>query len=681
MSSNFNNGGMQDKTAKFLDTSAPLYSKITVGDKSARKTVKKQSTRVKKSSVRKESGTAKGSSVKNSVVKALKPKTSSAKTAKASAKTNTKSNAKLSVNNSDNAQPSKKNSSKPNARQQAKRSAQSGKVFRTPLKIIPLGGLDEIGKNCTVFEYDDEIIVVDCGMSFPDSDMPGVDIVIPDVSYLVKNKDKIKGLFITHGHEDHIGAIPYLMREVNVPIYGTRLTCGLIKGKLEEHGLSSKVKMHEKNPGDVVKTSKFSVEFIHVNHSIPDAVGFAIRTPVGTVLHTGDFKIDSTPIDGGIMDLARISELGNEGILALMSDSTNAERQGFTQSERTVGYSFSQLFKQAEKNRIIVATFSSNIHRIQQIIDEAVHCKRKVAVSGRSMINVVKVATELGYLNVPKGVLVDIDAIKRYTPEQLVIVTTGSQGEPMSALHRMAHGDHRQVQITPNDTVIISASPIPGNEKTVSNVVNDLMKLGAHIIYEKMYDVHVSGHACQEEQKLVLALAKPKFFIPVHGEQKHLQRHSLSAQAVGIDKKNIIIGANGKTVEITPDSIKFGATVQSGRVLVDGLGVGDVGSIVLRDRKHLAEDGIIIAVMTVDRVSGEIISGPDLVSRGFVYVRESEDLMKNASEVALKAYESAFYSNQGDRNAIKGRVRDALSKFMYEQTMRSPMILPIIMEV
>lgn len=627
-----------DKTQKFLDSTEPLYSKIN--GKNSGKNVKK----LKKDS-------------KN--------------VAYSSKKTNSK-----------NTNSAKSNSAKRSIKSSAKASKiEQKKIFRSPLKIIPLGGLDEIGKNCTVFEFENDIIIIDCGMSFPDSDMPGVDIVIPDFSYLVKNKDRIKGLFITHGHEDHIGSIPYLMREINVPVFATKLTCGLINGKLIEHELNNKVSLFVKKPGDVVKAGVFEVEFIHVNHSIPDAVGFAIKTPLGTVLHTGDFKIDSTPISDGVIDLARISEIGNEGVLALMSDSTNAERAGFTMSERTVGESFSQLFKNASNNRILVATFSSNIHRIQQIIDEAVKCGRKVAVSGRSMINVVGIAHELGYLKVPEGVLIDIETIKRYSPHELVIVTTGSQGEPMSALHRMAHGDHKQVQITPNDTIIISASPIPGNEKTVSNVVNELIKLGANVIYEKMYDVHVSGHACQEEQKLILALAKPKFFIPVHGEQKHMQCHANSARAIGIDKKNILIGSNGKTIELTPDSIKFGATVQSGRVLVDGLGVGDVGSIVLRDRKHLAEDGIIIAVMTVDSVTGEVLSGPELVSRGFVYVRECEDMMRECRQVVFDAYDNAVMHGVDDRTLLKTRVRDAVSKFMYERTMRSPMILPIIMEI
>ncbi len=555
------------------------------------------------------------------------------------------------------------------------------KTPKTPLRIIPLGGLDEIGKNCTVYEYEDEMIIIDCGMAFPDDEMPGVDIVIPDISYIVKNKDKIKGLFVTHGHEDHIGSIPYLLREINIPVYSTKLTLGLINGKLKEHALDKRAKLIEKKAGDVVKAGKFSVEFIHVNHSIPDAVAFAIRTPVGVILHTGDFKIDSTPIDGGIIDLARISALGNEGILALLSDSTNAERHGFTMSERTVGESFSQLFKNAAKNRIIVATFSSNIHRIQQIIDEAVKCKRKVAVNGRSMINVVTIARELGYLHIPDGVLIEIETINRYAPEQLVLITTGSQGEPMSALFRMSQGDHRNVSIKPTDTIIISASPIPGNEKTVSNVVNSLMKLGAHVVYEKMYDVHVSGHACQEELKMMLALAKPKFFIPVHGEQKQLRRHSEMAMQVGIHPKNITIASNGKVIELMPNSVKINGAVQSGRVLVDGLGVGDVGSIVLRDRKHLAEDGIIIAVMTVDSASGDIVSGPEIISRGFVYVRESEELMQEAKYIIEKSVAFSYHAKHVDWSTVKSKIRDDLSRFLYERTKRSPMILPIIMEI
>lgn len=550
----------------------------------------------------------------------------------------------------------------------------------SPLKIIPLGGLDEIGKNCTVFEYEDQMIVVDCGLAFPDWDMPGVDIVIPDLTYLVNNVERIKGVFITHGHEDHIGGIPYLLKQINVPIYATRLTAGLIRGKLKEHSLDRSAKIHEYAPGDIVKAGKFTVEFIHVNHSIPDATAFAITTPVGTVVHTGDFKIDTTPIGGQMIDIARFSEFGKQGVLAMLSDSTNAERPGYTQSERSVGESFSTLFKNAKNNRLIVATFSSNIHRIQQIVDEAVRCHRKVAVSGRSMLNVVNVATELGYLKVPDGVMIEIETINRYQPSQLVIVTTGSQGEPMSALHRMAHGEHRNVTIGPQDTIIISASPIPGNEKTVADVVNGLMKLGAHVIYEKMYEVHVSGHACQEELKMMLGIIRPKFFLPVHGEQKQLRRHAEMAMQTGIDKKNILINEIGRIVELTPDSMKKTSTVQSGRVLVDGLGVGDVGSIVLRDRKHLAEDGIIIAVMTVEPESGEIVSGPDVVSRGFIYVRESEELISSAKKLIETSLYSAYRNGLYEWTSIKTKIKDDLSRYLYEKTKRRPMILPIIME-
>ncbi len=552
---------------------------------------------------------------------------------------------------------------------------------KSPLKIIPLGGLDEIGKNCTVYEYEDEMIIVDCGLAFPDDEMPGIDLVIPDLSYIIKNKDKIKGIFITHGHEDHIGAVPYLLKEINVPVYSRALTLGLIEGKLVEHGLSGLVKLIEKKPGDVVKCGKFSVEFIHVNHSIPDAVAFAITTPCGVVLQTGDFKFDSTPISGEMIDIARLSEIGKKGVLALLSDSTNAEREGITLSEKTVGTSFSNLFKQAKNDRIIVATFSSNIHRMQQIIDEAVKCGRKVAVSGRSMVNVVEVATKLGYLSIPQGVLIDMKSINQFMPNQLVIITTGSQGEPMSALHRMAQNSHKNVSISANDTIIISASPIPGNEKTVSNVVNGLMKLGANVIYEKMYDVHVSGHACQEELKMMLAMTKPKFFIPVHGERKQLASHKKLAQAVGIDKKNILISENGKVIELTTKSIKQNGAVQSGRILVDGYGVGDVGSIVLRDRKHLAQDGIIIVVMSIDSSTGDIVSGPDIVSRGFVYVKESEDLMNDIKDVVYDCIYDISRRGYTDWVAIKSRVRDDLSRFLYERTKRSPMILPIVMEI
>ena len=550
-----------------------------------------------------------------------------------------------------------------------------------PVRVIPLGGLGEIGKNITVYEYGNDAVIIDCGMSFPDSDMPGVDIVIPDFTYVVKNQDKIKGLVLTHGHEDHIGALPYLLREVNIPIYGTKLTLGLVEGKLKEHGLMGSVKLNVVSPGDIIDLGCFKVEFIRVNHSIPDAVAIALRTPAGVLVHTGDFKIDTTPIDDKIIDLARFGQLGKEGVLALLSESTNAERPGFSMSERKVGDSFSTLFKKAENRRIIVATFSSNIHRVQQIIDEAERCKRKVCISGRSMVNVVGVGIELGYLNVPKGVMIELDEMKRYPPEQIVIITTGSQGEPMSALHRMALSEHRQVTVGPNDLIIISATPIPGNEKLVSNVVNELLKLGAQVVYEKMYEVHVSGHAYQEELKLMIGLVDPKFFLPIHGEYKHLVKHIGLARSLGISEKNTIIPEIGKIIEISAKGMKFAGSVPSGKVLVDGLGVGDVGSIVLRDRKHLAEDGLIVAVMTIDSATGEIIAGPDIVSRGFVYVKESETLLDDACKVAVNALDKCYNSGTRDWNGIKTKVRDELSRYLWEKTKRSPMILPIIMEV
>ena len=555
------------------------------------------------------------------------------------------------------------------------------KPISKPLNIIPLGGLGEIGKNITLYEYEGDMFLVDCGMSFPDEETPGIDIVIPDFSYVIKNQDKIKGLVVTHGHEDHIGAIPYLLKQFNLPIYGTRLTIGLIDAKLREHKLNSSARLNVVNAGDSVKLGKFSVEFIHVNHSIPDAVGLAITTPAGTVIQTGDFKIDTTPIDSKVIDLGRFAELGKSGVLALLADSTNAERPGYTASEKLVGESFSTLFKKAEKARIIVATFSTNIHRIQQIIDEAERHGRKVAVSGRSMLNVVSIASELGYLNVPDGILIDIDMINRYLPEQIVVVTTGSQGEPLSALHRMAFGEHRHVNIVPGDMIIISATPIPGNEKTVSKVVNELMKQGATVVYEKMYDVHVSGHACQEELKLMLNLVKPKYFIPVHGEQKHLYKHAMLAKTMGIPVDNIMITSIGNTIELSNDKIRLSEVVPAGRVLVDGLGVGDVGNIVLRDRKHLAEDGVIIVAMTMDSSSNEVIAGPEVISRGFVYVRESEQLMDDATEAACKAIETCYLNRIRDFATIRQRVRDSVSKFIYERTRRSPMILPIIMEL
>lgn len=549
-----------------------------------------------------------------------------------------------------------------------------------PLRICPLGGLGEIGKNITLYEYGDDMFLVDCGMSFPDEDMPGIDIVIPDFSYVVKNVDRIKGLIVTHGHEDHIGGIPYLLKECNIPIYGTALTLGLVEGKLREHKLFESAKLNVIKPGDYIKLGSFGIEFIHVNHSIPDAVAVAVHTPVGVVVQTGDFKIDTTPIDGEVIDLARFAELGKHGVLALLSDSTNAERPGFTPSESIVGDSFSTLFKKAQKKRIIVATFSSNIHRVQQIIDEAVRCNRKVAVLGRSMLNVVQVASQLGYLTVPDGVLVDIDMIKGYMPEQLVIITTGSQGEPMSALHRMAFGDHRKVSVGSGDFIIISATPIPGNEKLVTKVINELLKLGAQVVYEKMYDVHVSGHACQEELKIMLELTKPKFFIPVHGEQKHLVKHAMLAESMGIKHENILITSIGKIIEIG-NTMKIVDTVQAGSVLVDGFGVGDVGNVVLRDRKHLAEDGIIVVAVSVDSVTREVLSGPEIISRGFVYVKEAEGIMDNATEVACDVLERCYVSNVQDWNTVKSRLRDGLSRYLYEQTGRSPMILPVILEI
>lgn len=556
-----------------------------------------------------------------------------------------------------------------------------GKQGLKPLKIIPLGGLGEIGKNITLYEYDGDMFLVDCGMSFPDEETPGIDIVIPDFTYVLEKKDKIKGLVVTHGHEDHIGAIPYLLRNFNVPIYATNLTIGLIQGKLKEHKLLADAKLNVAKPGDVIKLGKFEIEFIHVNHSIPDAVGFAITCPAGTVVQTGDFKIDTTPIDDYVIDIGRFAELGKKGVLALMSDSTNAERPGFTPSERIVGDSLSNLFKKAEDHRIIVATFSSNIHRIQQIIDEAARCGRKVAVSGRSMINVVTVASELGYLKLPKDILIDIEMIKNYQPSELVIITTGSQGEPLSALHRIAFSEHRQVEIIPGDMFIISATPIPGNEKLVGKVINELMKRGANVVYERMYDVHVSGHACQEELKLMMSIVKPKYFIPLHGEQKHLMKHAGLARQMGIPEENILIAGNGSVIEVSDKQLKSTETVQAGRVLVDGLGVGDVGSIVLRDRKHLADDGIIIVAVSIDGVTREVVAGPDVVSRGFVYVKESEQLIHDINELVCDILEQCYIDGVRDWNTIKTRIKERVSRFVSTRTRRAPMILPIIMEV
>ncbi len=550
-----------------------------------------------------------------------------------------------------------------------------------PLKIIPLGGLGEIGKNLYLYECCNDMFIVDCGLAFPDEDMLGVDLVIPDFTYIVKNKDKLRGVVLTHGHEDHIGSLAYLLKKVNVPVYGTRLTLGLVEGKLKEHGILAQCKLNVVQPRQTVKLGCMAVEFIRVNHSIPDSCGFAIYTPAGIVIHTGDFKVDYTPIEGGIIDLARFGELGNRGVLALLSESTNAERPGFTNSERKVGATFRNFFSQAEGKRIIVATFSSNIHRIQQIIDCAEMTGRKVAVSGRSMINVLTTAIELNYIRLPKGILVDIENIRKIPPEELVIITTGSQGEPMSALSRMANNEHRQVTITPEDLIIISANPIPGNEKLVGRVVNELMKAGANVIYEAMYDVHVSGHACQEELKMMISLTRPKYFIPIHGEYKHMHKHAELAKQLHIPEENIFIAGNGTVIETDGIDMKITGQVPAGRVLVDGLGVGDVGSVVLRDRKLLAADGLIIIVAAIEKATGKILSGPDIVSRGFVYVRESEELMDEARERAKTIMYKHLAPNIHDWSALKTDVREALSGFIASKTGRSPMILPIIMEV
>ena len=552
---------------------------------------------------------------------------------------------------------------------------------KTPVKIIPLGGLNEIGKNFTVFECSNDMFIVDCGLAFPDSEMLGVDIVIPDFTYIEQNKSKLRGIAITHGHEDHIGALPYFLKKYNVPVYGTRLTLGLIEGKLREHGILDQVKLIPVEPRKTVRFGCMAVEFIRVNHSIPDSVGMAIHTPAGVIVHTGDFKVDYTPIEGQVIDLARFAELGSRGVLALMSDSTNSERPGYTMSERKVGESFEKLFVKAEGKRMIIATFASNVHRIQQVVNIAARTGRKVAVSGRSMVNVIAKSIELGYLKIPDGLLVDMEHVSKYPSDKMCIITTGSQGEAMSALTRMARGEHRNVTITPNDFIIISANPIPGNEKFVTKVVNDLLKQGADVVYESMYEVHVSGHACQEEQKLILSLTKPKYFIPVHGEYKHLMKHAATAVSVGVPEENIIITGIGSVIETDGVDMKITGTVPSGYVLVDGLGVGDVGSIVLRDRKHLAEDGLIICFATVDRMTGEILAGPDVVSRGFVYVRESEELMDSAKKILTETLQNCLDRDMHEWNAIKTRMKDALSEYIYQKTKRNPMILPIMMEI
>ena len=554
------------------------------------------------------------------------------------------------------------------------------KFKKSPLKIIPLGGLLEVGKNITVFEYENDIVIVDCGLAFPEDDMLGIDLVIPDITYLERNKSKIRGLVITHGHEDHIGAIAYFLKQVNIPIYATRLTAGLIRNKLEEHKLLKSTKLKEVKQGEKINLGKIKVEFIRGSHSIPDSVMLAINTPVGTVVHTGDFKIDYTPIDNERLDLGRLAELGNKGVLALMSDSTNAERKGYTMSESSVGEVFDKLFMNCTK-RIVVATFASNIHRIQQIVNSAVKYGRKISVCGRSMINVIKTAMELGYISVPENTFIDIDMIKEYVDEQLVILTTGSQGEAMSALTRMATGEHRKVEITPNDLVIISANPIPGNEKLVSKVIDDLMQIGAEVVYSSLADIHVSGHACQEEQKLILSLVKPKYFIPVHGEYRQLMAHAQTAVKLGMSPQNIFIMNNGRVMEIDENNAKLTGTVTSGKVLVDGLGIGDVGSVVLRDRQHLSQDGLIIIVLTMDSHTGEIVAGPDVISRGFVYVKESENLMDNVKKLVKDELFKCEEQHITEWSVIKSNLKETLRDYIYQKTKRNPMILPIIMDM
>ena len=548
------------------------------------------------------------------------------------------------------------------------------------LKIIPLGGLGEIGKNITAYEYGKDIIVVDCGMGFPDVDMYGIDVVIADTSYLEANAARIRGIFLTHGHEDHIGGVPYLLRKINPPVYATRFTAALVALKLEEHKLLDKAKLVPVNAGESIKAGCFTVEFIHINHSIADAVSFAIHTPIGTVIHTGDFKIDVTPIHGEMADIARLGELGNKGVLALLADSTNVEKPGHSESERKVGRRFDELFKDCDR-RIIVTTFASNVHRIQQIINVAAKYKRKVGITGRSMENVMKVSTELGYMDVPDGVLVSMDKIKNFPKEKTVIITTGSQGEEMSALYRMAFTGHRQVEISAGDRIIISASAIPGNELTITKVIDELFAKGAEVIYDRASNLHVSGHACQEELKMMIALTKPKYFIPVHGETRMLFKHAEIARSMGVAPKNVIVSGIGHVIELTGKTIKENGTVPAGQVLVDGMGVGDVGSVVLRDRKHLADEGMIVVIMTMSAENGEIVAPPEIITRGFVYVKESDEIMEELRRVVYESLESCSSQRISDWASIKGKVKSNISGYLYKHTRRSPMILPVIIEV
>lgn len=594
-------------------------------------------------------------------------------------KQNGTENRKYYKKKTQNQKPVKYYRSKPYSKK--KTNANTHPKNKPTVKIMFLGGLNEIGKNITLFECNNDMFILDCGMAFPDGDMLGVDLVIPDFTYVEENASRIKGIVITHGHEDHIGGLPFLLSKVNLPIYGTALTLGLIGNKLKEYNLYNQASLNLVKAGDTIKLGCMKIEFIHVNHSIPDAVAVAIHTDVGTIVHTGDFKIDCTPTTGEMIDLARFAELGKEGVLALLAESTNAERMGYTMTEQTVSESFEKLFNRAEKNRIIIATFASNISRIQQIISCAQKHGRKVAFSGRSMINYISVANELGYLDIPDGVVIDIDLLNRYPKEKVVLITTGSQGEPMSALSRMAYSDHKKVEVGYGDFIIISANPIPGNEKTVGNVVDELLKRGCEVVYESMYEVHVSGHACREELKIIHGLTKPKFFIPVHGEQKHLRKHAELALSMGMEHKNIFIGDIGNVIELNDSYLKQLPSVQAGKVFVDGLGVGDVGSIVLRDRKHLGQDGLIIIVATLDNDNGNIVSGPDIVSRGFVYVRESEDLFEDVRIRVSNVLYDCAYENVHEWGTIKSRIKEDVSKLIYERTHRNPMILPIIMDV
>ena len=548
------------------------------------------------------------------------------------------------------------------------------------LRVMCLGGLAEIGKNMTVLEYGDDIIVIDCGMGFPDDDMPGVDLVIPDISYLVSNAHKIRAILITHGHEDHIGAVPYILQQIDAPIYGTRLSLGIIEGKLDENPPPNEPELYTVEAGDVISLGVFKAEFIHVNHSIADACAIAIRTPVGLVYHSGDFKLDVSPIDGKMMDITRIGELGREGVTLLLCESTNAERAGFTPSERTVGSSLERIFSQYENKRLIIATFSSNVHRVQQIINTSARRGRKVVILGRSMVNVIGAAAELGYIDLPDGVLIDVSDMKRYRPEEITIITTGSQGEPMSALYRIAFSEHNQVRINASDVVILSSSAIPGNEKLVGRIINALVRNGVRVVHDSSEDLHVSGHACREEIKLLMALLKPKYFMPIHGEYRHLYANKDIAEFMGISADKIFISDVGRVLELDKKSAKLSGEVPAGNVLVDGAGVGDIGSVVLRDRKHLAEDGLVVVVATVDDY-GEIISGPDVVSRGFVYVKESEELMQRVKELAAQSISKALTKRVRDWAAIKGAVRDDIAKFIFKETKRRPMILPVIMDV